>query len=245
MNDIEQMNESEKQQFTDFKRKLAMQAAQSEVGKLEQNALDASIDKSELHRICQAANTLKIGAVCVLPALVRQCVNFLGAKPQTSLIACISYPHGGESLDTKIAAVKDAVKSGVDEVEVTVPISFIKDGNWGYVKREFKALKSKAKKCTLRLNIECGLLTPQEIAKVSTIAADCGITSLRAGGAYGSGFNAEVLSIIKSAVKDRCTIKADGVNNITDMNTAVSMGAGIIGSKNALDLARLIMQAAD
>ena len=46
---------------------------------------------------------------------------------------------------------------------------------------------------------------------------------------------------MKSAVKDRCTIKADGVSNLTEMQSAVDMGAGIIGSKNALDLAELIL----
>ena len=50
---------------------------------------------------------------------------------------------------------------------------------------------------------------------------------------------------MKSAVKDKCIIKADGVTNIADMNTAVDMGAGVIGCKNASDLARMILQTAE
>ena len=65
----------------------------------------------------------------------------LGKDPQTSLIACISSPHGGDTTEIKVKAIKDAVKNGVDEVEVTAPIAYVKDANWGYVKRELKKLK--------------------------------------------------------------------------------------------------------
>ena len=122
----------------------------------------------------------------------------------------------------------------------------IKDANWSYVKREFKKLKKAAKNKVLRINIESPLLTAQEITKICNVAAECGITSLRsASGAFGCGFDADTLTLMQNAVKDKCIVKADGVNNIIDMNTAVDMGAGIVGSRNASDLARLILQTAD
>ena len=240
------MDETEKQQFSEFKRKLNLQAAQSQVTKIEYNLTDATVEKATLRRACQDANALKLGALCVLPGLIKTCVSFLGPKPQPMLIACISFPHGGDSTKTKVTAVKNAFKDGADEAEVTAPISFIKDANWSYVKREFKKLKKAAKNKVLRINIESPLLTAQEITKICNVAAECGITSLRsASGALGCGFDADTLTLMQNAVKDKCIVKADGVNNIIDMNTAVDMGAGIVGSRNASDLARLILQTAD
>ncbi len=244
--EYEKMDELEKQQFNDFKRKMNQQAAEAQVKKLEYNLTDASQDRAFLRRACQDANILKLGAVCVLPALVKPCVAFLGPDPKVSLIACISYPHGGDSVKTKVAAVKNAIKDGVDEVEVTAPVAYIKDANWSYVKREFKKLKSAAKKRAIRINIESALLTTQEIAKVCAIAIDCGIPSLRTGsGFYGAGFNADVVAHVGEAVKDKCTIKADGIATVNDMSVAVSLGATIIGSRNAADVARIILQTAD
>ena len=234
---------TEKKLFEDFKRKLNMEAAAAQVTKLEYDLTDATASKAELRRACQEANRLKLGAVCVLPNQVKHCVHFLGKDPQTSLIACISLSHGGETTKVKAAAVKQAVKEGVDEVEVTAPISHIKDGNWSYLKREFKKLKKAAKIRALRINVESEYLTAQELAKVCSIAADCGVTSLRTSST--TGYDGETLTKIKTAVKDKCTVKADGVSTFTEMQTAVDMGAGIIGSKSALDLAYLILKTAN
>lgn len=240
------MDEAERRQFGEFKRKLNLQAAQAQVAKIEYNLLDAAVEKGTLRRACQDANALNIGAVCVLPSLVRSCVAFLGPDPRSSLIACVSFPHGGDGTKTKVAAVKNAVNDGADEAEVTAPIAFIKDGNWSYVKREFKKLRKAAKKRGIRINVESPLLTPQELTKVCAVAAECKITCIRASsGAYGCGFDPDAVAHIRTAVKDRCTIKADGVTNISEMNVAVDMGAGIIGSRNAPDLARLILQTAE
>lgn len=240
------MSESELRQFNEYKRKLNLQAAQAQVGKIEYNLIDATITKPLLKRACQEANTLKLGAICVLPNAVRLCAHFLGSNPQTSLIACISHPHGGDITKIKVKAVKEAIKDGVDEVEVTAPVACIKEGDWGYVKREFKALKKATKKSALRINIECELLTPAELTKICTVALDCGITSIRtSSGFYGSGLKTDVITTITNIVKDKCTVKADGVSTIGDMESVLSVGAAIIGSKNAPDLAQLVLKAAE
>lgn len=231
----EQLNEVEKQQFELFRKKLNLQTAQAQVSKLEYNLTNATTDKAALRTACQEANTLKIGAVCVLPDMVSACVAFLGKQTETSTIACISFPHGGDVTKVKAAAVKNALKDGADEVEVTVPIAYVKEKNWAYVKREFKKLKVAVKKRTLRINLSSEFLTPEEITKICSIAADCGITSIK------TYYDADCISRIFTAVKDRCTIKAEGVANVTDMVTAFGMGAGIIGSKNAVSLARLVL----
>ncbi|MDE7265598.1 MAG: hypothetical protein K2N52_04920, partial [Clostridia bacterium] len=129
----ENFEEQEKLRYAEFKRKMNLEAACGQVAKLEYNLTDATVEKATLRRACQEAERLKIGAVCVLPNCVKPCVSFLGRDPQVSLIACISFPHGGDTTKMKCALVKQAVKDGVDEAEVTAPIAYIKDGNWGYV----------------------------------------------------------------------------------------------------------------
>lgn len=236
MTETEMMDETERQQFTEFKKRLSLQAAQAQVGKLEFNLAEAGAEKSILKRACQDANALKLGAICVLPNMVKTCSVYLGRQSPTSVIACISYPHGGDLTKLKVAAIKNAVKDGAKEVEVTVPIALAKENNWSYIKREFKKLKKAAKKCILRINAESRYLSQEEVTKICLIAADCGITSIK------TASDADSISVVYSAVKDRCTIKADNVNTVTDMVNAVGIGAGIIGSRNAVDLARLVLQ---
>ena len=227
--------DTEKQQFELFKRKLNLQAAHAQVSKIEYNLANPSTEKTALRSACQEASALKLGAICVLPDMVKPCAAFLGRETDTSVIACISLPHGGDVTKVKAAAVKHAIKDGADEVEVTAPISFAKERNWGYIKREFKKLKVAAKKRAIRINVVNEILTPEEVAKICQIATDCGITSIK------TSFDADSISNVYTAVKDKCTIKADNVSSVTDMINAVGMGAGIIGSKNAASLARIVL----
>ena len=239
MTELVEMTDSDKQRFEDFKRKINKEAAAAQVSKLEYNLTDASLDKAVLRRACQEAENLGLGAVCVLPCNVKSCVNFLGRDPKASLIACISFPHGGDTTQVKVAAVKQAVKDGMDEAEVSAPVSAVKDGNWSYIKKQFKKVKSAAKNRSVRISIESTYFTEHEVIKLVNLAADCGITSVR----VSSGdFQPEIIAKVKCAVKDKCTVKADGVSTLADMQTAVDMGAGIVGSKRAQDLAHLIYQ---
>ena len=97
MTESEQMDDEEKLRFEEFKRKINGEAARAQVGKLEYTLTEASSDKAVIRRACQDATLLGLGAVCVLPALVKPCVSFLGTDPQVSLIACISYPQDRKS----------------------------------------------------------------------------------------------------------------------------------------------------
>ena len=145
---FETLSQNEKLLFTQFRRKINLDASRAQVKKLEYNLCDPSAGLNVLKSACADGSSLELGGVCVLPAFVKQCSAILGAPAtrKCRLIACIGYPHGGDTTAIKVKAVKRAVKDGADEVEVTVPVAHIRDGNFSYVKREIKKLKSAAKK---------------------------------------------------------------------------------------------------
>ena len=135
---------------------------------------------------------------------------------------------------------------GADEVEVTAPVAHIRDGNFSYVKKEFKKLRKAVKNKSLRVDLECNLLSHEQILRACTLAADCGVNSIKTSSSALSGGNEiERINEIKSAVKDKCTIKAEGVATVLEMSSAIDTGASVIGSKNAADVARAILAAAD
>lgn len=228
--------EEEQKLFADFKRKLNEQSAIAQVAKLEYKLTTVKTDKSSLKREVKQADDLKLGGVCVLPCYVKACESFLGGDPQTSLIGCAGYPYGADTLPVKITAVKRAVKDGVDEVELSAPVNLIKDGNFAAVKKEFKKLKSAAKIRNLRIAFDNKYLTTEEIVKACHIACSAGITAISV------PYDTELLQKVKNAVKDKLTVKADNVTSLADLQTAVDLGATVIGSPCAIDLAELILK---
>lgn len=246
MDDFSTFKTNEQTLYEDFKRRINLQAAYAQIKKIEYNLSDITTGLSTLRTACTDATTLQLGGVCVAPSFVKACSIFLGfgAQRKSSLIACISYPNGGDTTDIKVKAVKQAIKDGADEVEVTAPIAQIRDGNFQYVKRELKKLRRATKNRSLRISAECSLLSKHDIMRLCIIAAECRVNSVKAvSGGYGDE-ESKTIAEIRSAVKDKCTIKAEGVSSVTELSAAVDMGAGVVGSKNAPAVARYILAAA-
>ena len=125
-------------------------------------------------------------------------------------------------------------------------MAHIRDGNFSYVKKEFKKLRKAVKHKSLRIDLESNLLSHEQILRVCNLAADCGVNSLKTSSSALSGGNEiERINEIKTAVKDKCTIKAEGVATVLEMSSAIDIGASVIGSKNAADVARAILTAAE
>lgn len=237
-NDNTQLTEEE--QYREFKRLKRMDEAKASVLKIECDCLSPYTDKTSLKEVCKTANSLVIGAIVVFPNYVKACVNALGKDPQVSLIAAVSYPYGEETTEVKAAAVKRAVKDGVDEVEVCAPTAFLRDGNFAYFKKECKKIKRAAKNCAVRVVLDCTILSEKEVIKAAVCAADAGVNCLRLNGADGDS-----VSSVKSAVKGKCLIKAERADSATSFATLCTMGADTVACNQALNLAQYILKQAE
>ncbi len=229
------LEEAEQSDFTEYRRMKREEEAQAGITKIECDCLSPYMDKTQLKDTCKNANALSLGAVVVFPAYVKPCVGFLGSDPQTALIAAISYPHGLDTTEVKMNAIKRAIKDGVDEVEVCAPMRMISDGNVAYFKRECKKIKKAAGRIPARLVIDCEVLRGAELNKICSIAVEAGITCLRLNGADG-----DVLAAVRKSLRDKCTLKADGVESFSSFARFVVLGADYMGSKNALALAKAV-----
>lgn len=230
----------EDEQYREFKRIKRMEEAKASILKIECDCLSPLTDKGSVKETCKLANTLEIGAVVVFPSFVKACVSYLGKDPQVSLIAAVAYPYGEETTEVKVAAVKRAVKDGVDEIEVSAPTAFIKDGNFMYFKKECKKLKKAAKVRALRIVINCALLGEKELIKACVTAADAGVNCLRLNNADG-----ELVAKIKSALKGKCLIKGDKAENAAAFANLCVMGADTVSCTQATELAQYLLKQAE
>lgn len=227
-------------EYKDYRRMKREEEDAANLQKIESDCLSLYIDKNKLREICNSANELALGAIVVYPAYVKAFVAQLGKDPKCSLIAAISCPHGLDTTEIKVAAVKRAIKDGVDGVEVCVPVPMIKNGNSMYFKRECKKVRKAARNLPVRLVFDCSLFTPEELTKACLCAADKGIHCLRLNNADG-----DTVAAVKRAVRGKCLVKADNVSTFSAFANYCVMGADYIGSKNAVVLANLIKSQPD
>ena len=135
----------ERQEFDEFKRQKRVAEARAIISRIELSFTAPSADRATLRRLLKDGEKAGLGGVCVTPYLVKPCSDFLGTASAMSVAAAISAWGGSDTTDIKVRQVKRAIRDGADAVEVAAPLSAVKEGSWGYVKREFKKLKSAAK----------------------------------------------------------------------------------------------------
>lgn len=246
LSDSGQFVGNEEKEFNEFKHLRRMEGAKALVGKVELDMANVTVDKDSLKTACREANSLGLGAVCVLPCFVKACVNFLGRDPQASLISVISYPAGADVTEVKVHALKCAVADGIDEALITAPMAYIKEGNWGYVKKQFKKIRKAAKGRAVRILIESSFLSPQEVVKASQLVADVGLNGVTLS-CYASQTVVpyDLVKKVTTAVKDRCFVSVSGVASRDEMSRYIDAGAQTVCGRNGLVLAQQIMAAAE
>ena len=236
----------ERQEFDEFKRQKRVAEARNLINKIEFSACSVTFERAALRRALKECEKLGIGGVCTLPCMVKPARSFLGTQSAVKISTLISPFGGTDTTDIKVRQIKRAVSDGADIVEAAVCVPAIKEGSWGYVKRELRKLKRASRKKTLRINVEAPLLTSEELTKLLSLLCDLSVTCVRtACGQFGSGADEEDLKHIRAAVKDKALIKAEGAAEPGRMATLLELGAQIIGSESAIPLAQAILAAAE
>ena len=187
---------------------------------------------ADIQKLCDEAKQYQFAAVCVPPnfvKLAKELVN--GTNVQVATV--IGFPFGYSATEAKIAEIILAMVDGADELDVVANISAIKNGDWMAIADEINHImpivRSKGKK--IKVIIESGVLTDEEIIKCCDIYGVAGIDYLKTSTGYAEkGASVEAVQLFRKHLPDAVQIKASG--GIRDYATAKQMidaGATRIG----------------
>jgi deoxyribose-phosphate aldolase len=187
---------------------------------------------ADIQKLCDEAKQYQFAAVCVPPnfvKLAKELVN--GTAVQVATV--IGFPFGYSATEAKIAEIILAMVDGADELDVVANISAIKNGDWMAIADEINHImpivRSKGKK--IKVIIESGVLTDEEISKCCDIYGVAGIDYLKTSTGYAEkGASVEAVQLFRKHLPDAVQIKASG--GIRDYATAKQMidaGATRIG----------------
>jgi len=186
----------------------------------------------DIEKLCAEAKQYDFAAVCVPPNFVKLAKEkLLGTKVQVATV--IGFPFGYSATEAKIAEIILAMVDGADELDVVANISAIKNGDWSAIADEINhimpIIRSKGK--VVKIIIESGVLTDDEIIKCCDIYGIAGIDYLKTSTGYAEkGASLEAVKLFRKHLPDQVKIKASG--GIRDYATAQSMieaGATRIG----------------
>ena len=166
----------------------------------------------DIEKLCTEAKQYQFAAVCVPPNFVKRAKHLL-KECDVKVATVIGFPFGYSAVEAKIAEILLAMVDGADEMDVVINISAIKNNDWVYLADEINHIMPiiRSKHKTIKIIIESGILTDDEIIKCCEIYGLAGIDYLKTSTGYAEkGATVEAVKLFRLHLPHQVQIKASG-----------------------------------
>jgi deoxyribose-phosphate aldolase len=187
---------------------------------------------ADIEKLCAEAVQYGFAAVCVQPNFVKT-AKALVAGSSVKVATVIGFPFGYSAVESKIAEIILAVVDGADELDVVANISAIKNADWAYLANELGHILPivRSKEKVIKIIIESGVLTNDEIIKCCELYGVAGIDYLKTSTGYAEkGATIEAVQLFKKHLPSNVQIKASGgIRDYAFASALVDAGATRLG----------------
>lgn len=186
----------------------------------------------DIEKLCNEAIMYKFASACVPPPFVKKTKELLqGSTVKTCTV--IGFPFGYSAVEAKLAEVLLAIVDGADELDIVINLIALKNNDWQYLANEINHLapviKDKGK--TLKIIIESGILTDDEIIKCCELYGIAGINYLKTSTGYAEkGASIHAVELFKKHLPAHIGIKASGgIRDYAFAKQLIEVGATRLG----------------
>jgi deoxyribose-phosphate aldolase len=193
----------------------------------------------EMKKMIEDGKNFRFATICIPPYFIKDVKWLVEDSLKISTVA--GFPLGYSTIPAKVEEAKKAIDEGADEIDAVVNICAIKSKVWSHVKNEVDSL---VRTCIMRgrklkLIIETGLLTNDEILKVLEISSEMGVHYIQTSTGFNSdGATVDSIEFIRKNLAEKIKIKAFG--NIKTYDQALKLinaGAERIGTTESIYIA--------
>jgi deoxyribose-phosphate aldolase len=189
--------------------------------------------KSEYDQLIKEAKLHEFFSVCVPPSWVSYCLN-----NGVTVCSVAGFSQGYSLLRTKVTEIENLFDEGCDEVDVVLNISALKSGDWSIVSEELKAFHDISKSKTLKVIVESGMQTQDELLRLCDIFNDYPSTFIKTStGFMEKGAVLEQVKFMRERLDKSILIKASG--GIRDQKAAldfIEAGASRLGTSASVSI---------
>jgi deoxyribose-phosphate aldolase len=167
---------------------------------------------ADVAKLCNEAIQYHFAAVCVPPPFVKAAKKFT-EQTEVKVATVIGFPFGYSAIEAKIAEIVLAIVDGADELDLVINISALKNNDWQYLSNEIGAILPfvKNKNKLIKIIIESGILTDEEIVRCCTLYETAGADFLKTSTGYAEkGATVEAVGLMKRHLPGSVKIKASG-----------------------------------
>jgi deoxyribose-phosphate aldolase len=152
----------------------------------------------------------------------------------------IGFPFGYEAIEAKVAEIVLAIVDGADELDMVINISSIKNSDWNFIASEITTILPivKSKNKIIKVIIESGILTDDEIIKCCDIYGAAGVDFVKTSTGYAEkGASVHAVKLIRAHLADPVKMKASGgIKTYQFAKELIEAGAIRLGCSSSVEI---------
>ncbi len=204
---------------------------------IDHTVLKPTTLSADVEKICAEAIKYKFVAVCVPPLFVKKAKEQCG-NSGVKIATVIGFPFGYSAVEAKLAEIVLAIVDGADEIDMVINISAIKNNDWQFLANELNTVLPiiKGKQKVIKIIIESGILTDDEIIKCCDLYGIAGVDFLKTSTGYAEkGASVHAVKLMRKHLADAVKIKASGgIKTYAFAKELIEAGADRIGCSSSV-----------
>ncbi len=208
------------------------------LSKCDHTLLAQSSTWEQIKAICDDGMKYSTASVCIPASFVKQAKEYVGDK--LAICTVIGFPNGYSTTSSKCFETKDAVENGADEIDMVINIGKAKEGDYGFLLDEIKAVKTACGGKLLKVIIETCLLTEEEKINMCRVVSESGADYIKTSTGFSTaGATFDDIKLFAENVAPHVKIKAaGGISSLEDAEKFIELGASRLGTSRIVKIAK-------
>jgi deoxyribose-phosphate aldolase len=206
---------------------------------IDHTLLKPTAKVADINKVCEEAIQYNFAAVCIPPLFVKAAKRII-QNSAVKVATVIGFPFGYSAIEAKIAEIILAMVDGVDELDVVINISAIKNNDWQYLANEINTILRiiQSKQKCIKVIIESGVLTDEEIVRCCALYGAAGVDFLKTSTGYAEkSASVEAVGLMKKNLPASVKIKASGgIKTYEFAKKLIDAGANRIGCSASVSI---------
>ena len=203
---------------------------------LEYTNLSPTITARDVERMVGEAKEYSFVGLCLPPFWIKKARRELRGS-DVQLVTVAGFPLGYQMTQTKVAEIQQALKDGVDEIDMVMNVSAFKSGMpWVKIELAKCATLVHEHESMLKVIIETAYLNESEITETATLCADAGADFVKTSTGYApQGATVAHVRLLRQTLSSAVGIKASGgIATYQQAQALIEAGADRIGASAAV-----------
>ncbi len=179
---------------------------------IDHSLLRPELTDEDIVKGCEIARKYNVASVCCRPSDVALAKKLLEGS-EVKVGAVVGFPHGAHKTETKVFEAEQAIKDGVEELDMVIHIGKLRSRDFDYVREDIKAVCDVAHRHGVIVKVileNCYL--DDELKRIGCkLAEEAGADFVKTSTGFGpGGATIEDLKLMRESVSPKVQVKAAG-----------------------------------